>query len=443
MIAQLSRLIVTMTLIGTAGATADSVSMGGVGSARAGTWTPEVSLSGPSWYQRAADSAVSADGDMAVVWDVHGKIKVARRPAGGAWGPVTTVAVKATTPRLDYDGGGRLLLVWAKNPARVPKRVEARAYTPGSGWDTPRVLARRTAGRASVIDLDVNQGGEAVLSWQWNARGLVARGTVTGAFSTGLRINDVDPRALDVALGDGGLAAVLTQRAIRGEEDEADLVLKVARQPRGEHWGAFRVLRSLGDVAPPWPGTGGLAVDAAGVTTVAWLAPTATPSWSVRVARAGPGGGWSKVALLARTNANWEFPVRVAGNPRGDVLVTYPGRSQRSLRVVRRPSGGPWSGPVNVSGALGYLCDWDVALDPSGRALAVWSRSRGPGDWGRGLDVALMTRTGHWRAPTRLSSARTLDGHARLAAMDNGDALAVWSQKAGSSTFAITARTRS
>lgn len=53
-----------------------------------------------------------------------------------------------------------------------------------------------------------------------------------------------------------------------------------------------------------------------------------------------------------------------------------------------------------------------------------------------------MTSTGKWRASERLTSAKTVDGHARLAAMNHGEALAVWSAKAGPYAFQITARTR-
>jgi hypothetical protein len=53
-----------------------------------------------------------------------------------------------------------------------------------------------------------------------------------------------------------------------------------------------------------------------------------------------------------------------------------------------------------------------------------------------------MTRTGRWGDPQRLTDAKTLNGHARVAAMNHGESLAVWSEKAGPYAFEITARTR-
>ncbi|HQR27292.1 MAG TPA: hypothetical protein PLP61_09660 [Nocardioides sp.] len=443
MFSEVGRLLVTTALVCTGGAAAGGVSGVAVRAARADVWDPAVTLSEPNWYQYASDSAVSANGDMAVVWDLDGDIQLARRPAGGDWDPTETVASDAGSPQLDYDGAGRLLLVWATNQAGSPKRIVARTLTPGSGWDAPRVIAHRRTGSVSVLDLDLNAGGEALLAWQWNTRGLVSRATTAGTWSTGLRISNVDSRALDVELGDGGLAAVLVQRAIRRGENAADLILQVARQPRGGEWGPFTVVRTLRDVPAPWVGTGGLAVDATGRTTVAWLARTPTGSWEIRAIRARGARPWGKPAVLATSVGDWESPVRVVGNPRGDVVVTYQGWRDRSLRAVHRPSDGPWSAPVNVSGRVAYICDWDAALAPNGRALALWSRSSGPGDWGYGVDAALMTPAGKWRAPQRLTSTKTVDGHARLAAMNHGEALAVWSAKAGPYAFRVTARTLS
>jgi hypothetical protein len=207
------------------------------------------------------------------------------------------------------------------------------------------------------MDLDVNAGGEALLSWQWNTRGLVTRGTTTGTWSTGLRISDIDSRALDVELGDGGLAAVLGQRAIRGNHDAADLILQVARQPRGGEWSPFKVVRTLRNFPAPWVGTGGLDVDASGRTTLAWLARTPTRSWEIQAIRARQGRSWGKPAVLTRSVGDWEFPVQVVGNPKGDVLVTHQGRQNRSLRAVHRASNGHWSAPGNLSGTVRYICD--------------------------------------------------------------------------------------
>lgn len=384
MFSDLGRFLVTTALVCTGGAAAGGVSGAAEEAARADAWDPAVTLSEPNWYQYPSDSAISANGDMAVVWDLDGDLQLAQRPAGGVWGPTETVVSDAGTPRLDYDGTGRLLLVWAANPAGSPKRIVARTLTPGSGWGAPRIIAHRRTGSVWVNDLDVNSGGEALLSWEWNTRGLVTRGATTGAWSTGLRISDVDSRALDVELGDGGLAAVLVQRAIIRGESSADLILQVARQPRGGEWGPFTVVRTLRNYSVPWVGAGGLAVDASGRTTVAWLARTPTGAWEVRAIRARQARPWGQPVVLGpslgKRAGSREFPVRVVGNQTGDVLVTYHGWRDRSLRAVHRPSGGPWSTPVNVSGRVAYLCDWDAALAPNGRALALWSRSSGEGD---------------------------------------------------------------
>jgi hypothetical protein len=53
-----------------------------------------------------------------------------------------------------------------------------------------------------------------------------------------------------------------------------------------------------------------------------------------------------------------------------------------------------------------------------------------------------MSVNGHWRAAVRLSGGQTINGHARLAAMNHGASLAVWAEQIGPSAFEIIARTR-
>lgn len=409
--------------------------------ARAGAWAPAVALSDPGLGVPPADSAVSADGDMAVVWDREGEIQLAQRPVGGTWGSAETVTRLARTPRLDYDEGGHLLLAWSAHRPGRPARIKVRAFTVGDGWGATQVVSHRRTGTVSVVDLDVNAGGEAVLAWTWNARGLVSRGSTTGEWSTGARVPQTD--RMDVALGDGGMAALLVQRAIPARGDAADLLLQVARQPRDRDWGAFRVVQRLSDFGPPWVGPGGVTVDSAGTTTVAWCDQRSATRWQIKAIRARQGSRWGAPVVLAAKVAWTEFPVRVEGNASGDVLVTYtPTFGNRTIMAARRPSGGPWSPPTRVARLGDYILDWDAAVAPNGRALAVWSRSSGPGSWGRGVHARLMSVSGQWRAAVRLSGGQTINGHARLAAMNGGVALAVWAEQAGSLAFEITARTR-
>ena len=446
MFSKLGRFVVITTLV-CSGAALGSGASATTEAARARVWDPPVTLSTAGGYPTLADSAVAPNGDMAVVWSVDGDIQVALRPAEGTWGAAETVVVDGGYPQIEYDGRGRLLLAWtAQNPSGRA-RIKARAYMPDTGWSTTRVVARRDRGPMTVTDLAVNDGGGAVLAWTWLRRGLVSRGSITGAWTTGLVVRKAAPGAtwMDVALGDGGLAALTWVRAVRrGDLDSTDLTYLVARQPPGGDWEAPVVLNTLRNFGPPWPGAGGVTVNATGHTTVAWQHRGDQGRWQVRAMRARQGRAWGRVAKLAPLQAWSESSVRVTGNAQGDGLVTYrPAPFGGRLKGVHRPSGGPWSAPTDIAGKGAYICGSDVAMDPSGRAVALWSRARGPGFWGRGAHAALMSRAGRWKAPRRLTTAQTVDGDTRRAAMNHGDVLTVWTRRVGDLDYRIVARTRS
>jgi hypothetical protein len=425
MFANLTRLVTLTTLVG--GALASGGCVGAEGPVAAG-WSAPTTLSTSG---TPVSASVSTTGDLAAVWRSPDGFWVAQRPAGASWGAAESVAAHATSAQTAYDGRGRLVLAWTDQRPGLKARVRVRLHTPGTGWGQPDTVARRTA-TLGIADLAVNAQGATLVGWQrWastGVTGLVSRGRVGGEWRTGLRTRDVS--RLQVALGDGGLAAALVQRTLIGDHG-SQVALQVARQPRGRPWSAPTVLQRLTDVGPPWPGIGGIHVDAAGKSTVAWDARTPGGQWRIVAARAVSGEPWQRPAILARRVGWGEFPVRVSGSQRGDVLVTYlPQPGNRTLQAVRWARPG-WSEPVSVSGLGTYLNDWDVASDPRGAAVALWTRSDGPGTPGRGVVAALMSRAGVWATPQRLSGAESPDGHARVAAMNGDRAAAVWSQLIG------------
>ena len=68
---------------------------------------------------------------------------------------------------------------------------------------------------------------------------------------------------------------------------------------------------------------------------------------------------------------------------------------------------------------------WAAALDPGGRAVAVWIRGGWFGEPGHGVVASLMTRNGVWSVPANLTR-RAEQVLEPVAAMRHGDALAGW-----------------
>lgn len=384
---------------------------GGVVGGPAGAAAPREAAAPIGWMDPVTLAPVGAEdvhavvgpaGDMAVVWERAGAIETAVRPSGGDWGlPAEVVAAHdGDTPLAAYDDNGRLLVVWSVAGTSGPVRLMARVRDDTGAWGAPVRVARREAGTLRVEDLAVNASGDAVVGWLWNQRALVSRGQLDGLWTTGPGW----PKTLsvDVALGDGGHGAAMLQRWVGPRTDDVTLTFEVARQTRGGVWGTPRVLQTV-DQSPPWVGPGGVAVDAHGVTTVAWQ--RVGPGDDVVVAmRARPGRAFGGPVVLGQQPTRSEWAVRVLAAPGGQVVVAWVHNAVQGLRAVRRPAGGPWSDPAKVCAGPGLVMDWDLALAEGGAALAAVSRAAHfSAAWG--TQTCSMTPAGRWSAPTQVTRA--------------------------------------
>jgi hypothetical protein len=438
MFSLMSRVLAAAAVVTTAGLV--PAGFGVPGAVAPAGWEPPVGLSQPGLGVVASQAVVSPLGDQAVVWVRGGEVRVALRPAGDTWARAVTIGSDAGSAVAAYDIAGRLMVVWAQHPDGAPASIQARTLGPAGAWGDPAVVAQRDTGALAVSDLAVNGAGEAVLAWQRNARGLVARGTFDGGWATTLRV----PHAgrMKVSVGDGGLAAVVAQQIVTSADDGLRLTWVVVRQQRGSAWGDPTVLQRLRGFGPPAPGLGGVFVDRDNRTTVAWDARRPDGGWAVTTLRARGVGAWHAPHVLSRQRSLSEFPILVTGTQPGRLLVTFAGPRSASVLTARwNPTSG-WSGTAAVTGAASYVNDWSVAMEPSGRAVIVWTRSAGPGSAGQGVRAALLAADGTWSAPVWLSREETPDGHARFAAMADGTALAVWSEVTTGRKVALMARSR-
>lgn len=412
--------------VSTGGATTGPLPIGG-------GWSPPETVSTQPSVRGLADVAVGPDAEMAAAWAADGVTWVSRRTPDGTWTrPVRLSSASyplASYPRLAYDGSGRLTAAWIYGTQGGEMYVEYRRTRPNGRWGGTRIVGQWDYGHYSALDLAANADGDLVLGWL-TAAGVYLADKAGTHYMVSKRVKDVV--AFDVAIADNGLRVA----ALR-TDDGAGQTLSVIRKPGGGSWSEPSVLwagSEPGYRAPP-----GLAVDATGTATVVWRQPAGGGWWDLVASRAAQGEDWSTPEVVnARVGLG---PTVVRGAPAGDVLVVF--RRYGSVVKAVRYAGG-WGEPALLGAADPSVKDLDAALDPSGRAAAVWSPTAVPGALGDGVLAAVMTPGGDWRrVATLLRPGRLIARGSLHAGAGHGDLLAAWSRRRSDGTFVVTARVRS
>jgi hypothetical protein len=151
-----------------------------------------------------------------------------------------------------------------------------------------------------------------------------------------------------------------------------------------------------GSVAPQ------LALEATGDVTVVWSRSLGTSTVIELATRAAATGTWSAAAQISPGGPDALAP-EIAVNKRGDGVIVWTSSDPSGLGVVAllRRAGKGWSPPtVLVSAVSGPLAP-QIALDPRGDALAVWSHSTS--GFSRVQAAGLQVGSSSWSSARALS----------------------------------------
>jgi len=270
-----------------------------------------------------------------------------------------------------------------------------RGYDPAIAASGPRRLALAVLAVALLAP-----AGTALAAWQ---------PTVT------LSAPGVDAQSPSVAVSAGG-AAVAVWSPYAGLLQG----VQAASRPPGGPWGPPETLVSS---APPpdFEGPARVAIDTAGNAVAVWGGVTGFVG-GLRAASRPAGGVWSPPETLAPTAAQ----SAVASDSAGNALGAWIGGD--GIKVADRPAGGAWQEPETLPYTVNAVAsDLDIAVAPSGAAVAVWSLQTvsfsPPASFPAGVEAAVRPAGGAWSAPQRLSEA----GFGPAAAVDGaGNAVVVW-----------------
>ena len=382
-------------------------------------WGPVVTLDRAGQVSRP-DVVVDEHGTETAAWSRAGSVVVARRAAGGHWGPHVDLG-EGKDPQLGIDRDGTVTIVWSRTLLGHGPQVMTAAHPVPGRWSTPVALSPHVAagnGRGAFGPvLAVSRGGAVVVSWLWNeedsgAAQVQARyQTVDGAWRAVTTLSPVEAASPVSAIDARGRPVVAY--VSQGSEF-------VVRRVAGT-WTAPRLVGRHGE--PPQ-----VAVGDAGDIVVAF-------------SQLQPDGIFRPVAATRRIGGVWHAPVvldsaldtpltdtepAVVVGPRGRSTVAWT-RPDGSVMVSDHFLGGSWTPPVQVAPAADRVQPFPPALQVdvgrSGAALLSWTRET---DTATYVEAAYRPQAQAWQMPRRVSPS-TVSGAAAEGFVRRGDrAVVVW-----------------
>jgi uncharacterized repeat protein (TIGR01451 family) len=171
-----------------------------------------------------------------------------------------------------------------------------------------------------------------------------------------------------------------------------------------------------------------ITINSSGDAVAAWSRSNGTNT-IVQAARRPAGGSWSTPLDLSEPGQE-ALSAQVAIDPSGEVVAVWVRGSGAAIVVQASaaPAGGSWSTPTDLSVAALSTGVFRVVLDAEGEAIAVWRHSIGGFTI---VQAATRPAGGSWSTPVDLSSVSQNSNLPQVAVDPEGNAFAVWSRSAG------------
>lgn len=227
-----------------------------------------------------------------------------------------------------------------------------------------------------------------------------------------------------------GVDAVGNAVAIWQEFDGVNTNIQAATQAPGGSWSApVTISSSIGSSVDAVPQ---IAVDPAGNAVAVWEELTAGLSTVKAATLPFIGGSWSSPIDISVPSTSSSQVPQVAVDPSGNavaVWVRFDG-SNDIIQSASLPFGGSWTSPVDISISGQDAFAPQVSLDPSGNAVAVWANV---GIGTDSIQAATLPFGGSWSAQVTLSG--TSAAGPQVAVDSAGNAVAVWTINIGPDFF--------
>jgi hypothetical protein len=341
-----------------------------------GAFSTPVNLSAATGDASDPRIAVDQAGDATVVWSwsdgTRQVVQASTRPAGGTFSAAVDLSAageNASFPQVAVDGAGDTTVVW------TGQTVQASTRSPGGDFSVPVDVSAAGVDVGSPA-LGVDTSGETVVAWSRASTIETAFRSAGGAFGAPVGVSTAGTPAIspEVAIGNDGSAALVWDQPMPSGGVVADEVVEGAARDPG---GAFGLPTDL-SAAGIGPGELHVAIDGSGTAIAVWeqlASGSASAQFSVRP----PGGSFAAATSFPETQIT---DPDVAMNPAGEAVVVWsgidPAFGNFAIQGVTRPAGGAFSTPARVSAGGQNAFGPTVAINSAGDAFATWEGS-GPG----------------------------------------------------------------
>ena len=374
-----------------------------------------------------AQVAVNARGDAAAVWQGRRGgggtsstyVQGAVRRSGGLWRSAVRLSpegVSASSPRVGLGDAGEPVAVW-RGLDDASTSVHGGAFgSPSLGHPSIGLLAsdadvRNPFARAQIA---VDARGGALAVWD--------RDHIGGVRSSFRPQGGRWQPAIELAAHGGAAQIAVNPRGDAIAAWQGFSGVQVATRPAGGDWQAAIGVSAAGDYALEPQ----VAIDRHNNAVVAWTS-LFEERPKVRAATMTATGGWQSPTELTAGRAGGTPHVAMDGE--GNAFAVW--KSLDGSSVVRssvRPAGtATWQTPVRLSAPGADASAPQVAVDAKGAAIAIWDRDNNSITR---VQAARRPAGGTWQAPVNLSG-RTPAFSARVALDARGRALALWGTSGG------------
>lgn len=367
--------------------------------------------------------AMDASGNAMVVWWQSNNIWANSSTPAGVWGTAQLIETNAALPKVSMGSAGIAIAVWEKSDGTT-KSIWANRYTPAGGWGTAQLIETDNTGTTRDHQVAMDSSNNAVAVWGQTVgirKNIWAnRCNPAGVWSTAqlLETDEVgfwaEPQ---VAMSSAGNAVVVWNQI----DGTFNTIWGTQYTTAGGWVAAQRIETGTWSAAFPQ-----VAMDSGGNAVAIWQQDDGARSntWANRYTMA---GGWSGAQLIETVNSGSVERPQIAMSASGYAMAVWHANDGVRDNV--------WANTITVGWRAAQLIETDnsgaalipqLAMNSSSNAVAVWQQSDGTRTniWANRYSTA-----GGWKTAQLIETDNTGNAQKPQVAIDpSGNAVAVWQQ---------------